>query len=153
MKQHADKNRSERTFQVGDMVYLKVQPYIQSTVVQRSNQKLSYRYFGPYKVLARVGEVAYRLELPAEAKIHPVVHVSQLKRQPTGEAQVHSDISDLSQDPDAVISPLQFLDSKTVRRAASAITQLKVVWSGMPSSFASWEEINQLCRRFPRTPA
>jgi ribosomal protein L21E len=80
MKAQADKNRSERQFDVGDLVYLKLQPFIQQSVASRSNQKLSLRYFGPYKVMARVGLVAYRLELPSSSKIHPVVHVSLLKK-------------------------------------------------------------------------
>ena len=80
MKHHADKNRSEREFAVGDLVYLKLQPYIQSSVAPRGNQKLAYRFFGPFKILARVGKVAYKLNLPPHNKIHPVIHVSQLKK-------------------------------------------------------------------------
>jgi hypothetical protein len=78
MKSQADKKRSEKEFQVGDMVYLKLQPHIQSLVAFCSNQKLSFRFYGPFKILDRVGVVAYKLELPALAQIHPVVHVSQL---------------------------------------------------------------------------
>lgn len=76
MKHYADLQRSEKEFAVGDLVYLKLQPYIQSSVAPRSNQKLSFRYYGPFKVLARVGTVAYHVQLPDECKIHPVVHVS-----------------------------------------------------------------------------
>jgi hypothetical protein len=61
MKMQADKHRSERTFQVGDSVYLRLQPYVQSSVAERSSQKLSFKYFGPYLVLQRVGQVAYKL--------------------------------------------------------------------------------------------
>jgi hypothetical protein len=76
MKKQANKNRSERKFKVGDMVFLKLQPYVQSSLAHRSNLKLSFKFFGPFKVLARVGYVAYKLELPSTAAIHPVFHVS-----------------------------------------------------------------------------
>lgn len=80
MKSQADKNKSERNFEIGHQVYLKLQPYVQTTVAQRSNQKLGYKYFGPYKILQCVGAVAYKLDLPATSNIHHVVHVSLLKK-------------------------------------------------------------------------
>jgi hypothetical protein len=76
MKSQADKHRVERVFQPGDWVYMKLQPYVQSSVAARSNKKLSFRFYGPYKVIQRVGEVAYKLELPEGSRIHPVLHVS-----------------------------------------------------------------------------
>uniref|UniRef100_A0A0A9BCD2 Integrase catalytic domain-containing protein n=1 Tax=Arundo donax TaxID=35708 RepID=A0A0A9BCD2_ARUDO len=51
MKIQADKSRSGRTFAVGDQVYLKLQPYVQTSVATRSCRKLSFRYFGPFKIL------------------------------------------------------------------------------------------------------
>jgi transposase InsO family protein len=76
MKSQADKRRSEREFQVGDKVYLKLQPYVQSSVATRANHKLSFKYFGPYTILEKIGKVAYKLQLPPSATVHPVVHVS-----------------------------------------------------------------------------
>lgn len=64
MKKQADKHGSEREFRVGDMVFLKLQPYVQSSLAPRSNQKLAFKFFGPFPVVAKVRQVAYRLQLP-----------------------------------------------------------------------------------------
>ena len=61
MKKQSDKKRSEHSFNVGDWVFLKAQTYVQSSLAPRANQKLSFKFFGPYQILARIGYVAYRL--------------------------------------------------------------------------------------------
>ena len=80
MKKQADEHRSECQFQIGDLVFVKIQPYVQSSLAQRSNQKPAFKFFGPNRILARVGAVAYRLELPASFSMHLVFRVSQLKK-------------------------------------------------------------------------
>jgi hypothetical protein len=59
-------------------VYLKLQPYVQSSVVNRPCPKLAFELFGPYKILERVGTRAYKLALPASTAIHPVTWVCPL---------------------------------------------------------------------------
>lgn len=105
MKHQANKNRSERSFEVGDKVYLKLQPFIQTSVAARGNNKLSFCYYGHYTILARVGSIAYKLELPDDAKIHLVIHMSQLKKHVPASVPVESDLSQFPTDPKASISP------------------------------------------------
>lgn len=79
MTVQAYKHHSNRSFQNGDMVYLKFQPYRQSFVVARKFSKLVAKYLGPYKIIDKIGNATYKLDLPSLAVIHPVFHVSQLK--------------------------------------------------------------------------
>jgi hypothetical protein len=81
MKQQADQHHSEREFEVGDWVFLRLQPYKQMSLKQqKKDNKLAPKYYGPYKVLQRIGSMAYKLELPPSSHVHPVFHVSFLKK-------------------------------------------------------------------------
>lgn len=75
MKEQADKKRKHVEFRVGDPILVKLQPYRQSSAALRKHQKLGLHFFGPFPILAKIGDVAYKLQLPPEAKIHPVFHV------------------------------------------------------------------------------
>jgi hypothetical protein len=79
MKKYVDLKCSERKFELGQQVYLRLQPYPQTSVASCHTLKLSSGFNGPFSVICKVGEVAYLLDLPPEARIHPIFHVSQLK--------------------------------------------------------------------------
>ncbi|KAL6493749.1 hypothetical protein OROGR_032193 [Orobanche gracilis] len=80
MKEIQDKQRKETIFVPGDWVLLRLRPYRQQSLSRRTNQKLSRRYFGPFRILKQIGAVAYELELPPLSRLHPVFHVSLLRR-------------------------------------------------------------------------
>jgi hypothetical protein len=149
MKKQADKKRLERSFNVGDMVYLKLQPYVQASVVQRVSQKLGFKYFGPYKIIARVGKVSYKLQLPESSKIHPVIHVSQLKKaiHPTDTVSAELPVSLLDV---SAVQPVRILEDRLVRRGGKQVPQLRVEWSGLPPS---WEPLFTIVNAYPHSPA
>ena len=75
-KIYADRHRSELEFQVGDMVLLKVPPW-KSVILFRKRRKLGHRYIGQFRVIARLGRVAYRLyKLSELSQIHNIFYVS-----------------------------------------------------------------------------
>ena len=79
MKAQADGKR-DISFQEGDLVFLMLRPYRQKTLASRMNEKLSPWFYGPFKIIEKIGPVAYRLQLLDTAQIHPVFYVSRLKR-------------------------------------------------------------------------
>ena len=79
-KQYADQHRVERHLQMNDLVYLRLHPYKQTSLKGKGSKELNPRFYGPYKVVQKFGEVAYELELPEGSKIHIVYHVSCLKK-------------------------------------------------------------------------
>ena len=131
-KTQADKNRSDREFQEGDQVLLKLQPYAPCSVVNRPCLKLSLKYFGPYKVLQRVGNAAYRLQLPDSAQVHPTFHVSQLKPYTPNCTHVFFKLPKLVDLEHESLKPEKMLQRRLVKKGNTAIPQWLVKWTHLP---------------------
>ena len=146
MKAQADKKRRELEFSVGDVVYLRIQPYKLKSLATRINQKLSPRYYGPFEVLERIGPVAYRLKLPPGSLVHPIFHVSLLKNclapnvipQPLP-AELHEDW-ELNMQPSKVLA---------IRHNQAGELEVLIKWHNMPDCDSSWELAADIKLNFP----
>ena len=146
MKFQADKKRTDRSFSVGDQVWLKLQPYAQRSVASRVSPKLSYRYFGPYEIESKINEVAYKIKLPPHSSVHPVFHVSLLKKV---QGNITPKFIPLPADVPSVQTPEMVLDRRACTKNKRVYYQLLVKWSDMPPELATWEDEDDLLRRFP----
>jgi hypothetical protein len=131
-------------------VYLKLQPYVQKTVATRANQKLSFRYYGPYPVVQKVGGTAYKLDLPERAKVHPIVHVSQLKKALKPSVQVQKELPARMDDP---CQPERVMERRSYVKGMKSANQVLIQWTGVEADLATWEDENELKTKFPAAPA
>ena len=143
MKQQADKKRSDRQFDVGDLVYVKLQPYRQLIVVNKKCLKLSAKFFGPYYVLEKIGQVAYKLQLPDTSRIHSVFHVSQLKKH-MGPVITPSPLPLLNEEGLIAKEPVRILDRRMVNRQGKAATEVLVMWKNTFPEDSTWENFASL---------
>jgi hypothetical protein len=154
MKLQVDKNRTKCQFSVGYWVFLKLQSYVQTSVAHCSSQKLAFRFFGPFQIIQRVGNVAYKLKLPDSAMIDPVFHVSQLKQAIGGKHQVVTLPDEtLPDDCHGFHVPELILSKKMVGHGRRIVQKVLVKWSSLPASLATWEDAEALRRQFPAAPA
>jgi hypothetical protein len=120
MKKFADAKRSERKFKVGDWVYLKLQPYRQISVQDKmGTHKLKQKFYGPFEILEKIGAVDYHLNLPTGSLIHPVFHVSQLKKCRGGLTEPVLPVPIVSPGGRIRVEPLCILDRRVVKKNKS----------------------------------
>ncbi|GJY25728.1 putative reverse transcriptase domain-containing protein [Tanacetum coccineum] len=126
-KSYADKRSKPLEFEVGDMVLLKVSSW-KGTVHFGKPRKLSPRYIGPFKILAKVGPVAYTLELPEELKgIHSTFHVLNLKKcLAEGDIVVPMDEIQLDDKLQVIEELVEVIDREVKRLKQSRIPIVKV---------------------------
>lgn len=149
MKVQADKNRTDRQFQVGESVLLKLQPYVQQSVVSRPYPKLAFKFFGPFRVLEKIGNATYRLDLPEHSLIHPVFHISQLKPFTPNYSPVFAELPTVVNLSSANVVPELILERRLVKKGNQAVPQVLIKWSNLPSQAATWEDFYVVKERFP----
>jgi hypothetical protein len=142
-----DKKRQDYVLEEGDWVY-RLHPYRQHNIFRRAHKKLASHFFGPYQILSRIGAVAYKLALPDTSRIHPVFHVSLLKKKLGDMFQVTSHLPPFSTDNTPMLKPLLIRDYHWFKNGDKYVTKALVQWSSLPPEDATWEEVDCLCQQF-----
>ncbi|GKE45022.1 putative reverse transcriptase domain-containing protein, partial [Tanacetum coccineum] len=142
--------RKPLEFQVGDKVMLKASPW--KGVIHFSKRgKLNPRYTGPFKIIAKVGTVAYRLELPEKlSRVHSTFHVSNLKKClsdetlviPLDEIQIEDKLHFREE-------PVEIMDREVKRLKQSCIPIIKVRWNSRRGLECPWEREDQMQKKYP----
>ncbi|GKB87725.1 putative reverse transcriptase domain-containing protein [Tanacetum coccineum] len=150
-KSYADLKRKPMEFEVGDRVMLKVSPW-KGVVRFGKRGKLNPRYVGPFKVLAKVGKVAYRLELPQElSRVHHTFHVSNLKKCYADEPLVMPlegiHVDDKLQ---FVEEPVEIMEREIKRLKRSRIPLVKVRWNSRRGPEFTWEREDSFKQKYPQ---
>lgn len=140
--------RREVQFNVGDLVYVKLRPYHLRSLAKKSNEKLGPRYFGPFKVLKRIGMVAYLLELSPTVASHLVFHIAQLKVLGSNETcqQIPPHLQDTLE---WLVELEQVLGVRPYVAGHPTKNKVLIQWKGLPDSEASWETATSIVHHFP----
>lgn len=150
MKQQADRYHSEREFNIRDWVYIRLRAFRQTSISVWKNLSLSPRFCGPFQVLQCIGKVAYRLDLLADVHIHPIFHVSCLKKKIGEKAVSQSALPTVGDDGRIRLEPIVIWDRQLVKKNNCAAVKVLVQWSNSFAEDVTWEDWDKLRARFSR---
>ncbi|MCH86988.1 Ty3/gypsy retrotransposon protein, partial [Trifolium medium] len=148
MRMQADRKRVERSFTCGEWVFVKLRAHRQQSVATRINAKLAAKYYGPYPIIEKIGAVAYKLKLPEESRVHPVFHVSLLKRA-VGNYQEEDELPDLMEEQIELYVPETVLATRRMKQNGEENKQLLIHWKGKNVEEATWEDELMIRSQFP----
>lgn len=146
MRNQANKHRREVEYEVGDMVFLKIQPYKLKKLTKKVNQKLSPRFYGPYEILQKLGAIAYKLKLPEDTRVHPIFHVSLLKKAVAPNVEPQPLPSCMNEEWHLEPVPEEVRET---RRNESGEFKVLIKWKQLPEFENSWELVEKMKQEFP----
>ncbi|GKV24406.1 hypothetical protein SLEP1_g34021 [Rubroshorea leprosula] len=150
-KSYADNRRHDLEFAVRKKVFLKVSP-TKGVVRFGIRGKLSPRFIGPFEILERVGEVAYRLALPPNlSEVHNVFHVSMLRKYVPDLSHVIEHVPiQLREDLSYEEQPICIVDRKEQVLRRRVIPYVKIQWSNHTEREATWELEEDARKKYPQ---
>lgn len=154
METQNNQHHQDVTYSVGDVVYLNAENIKTPTKDKNTSAKLRPRYLGRYKILERQGNRNYKLDLPPVSRLHPVFHVSKLRRHTSRDAEEFplsdSNESNTEQeaphDSDGEYYKVEYEVEKMVKhkKLRNGRTKYLVKWVGYPDDKNTWQTAKDL---------
>ena len=132
MKQQADQHRSERIFDVGYWVFLRLRRIINYC---QSNMVLT-------RFCKRLVHMAYKLELPASSRVHLVFHVSCLKKVIGDKLPIQKSLPKLDKEGKTILEPKAVTETRTQQLRNRSISEYLIKWKNLPTENFTWEDEN-----------
>ncbi|XP_068657887.1 uncharacterized protein [Aristolochia californica] len=139
-----DKDHREVSFEVGEYVWLRFQPYRQLSLVEPPCHKLLPRFFGAFPIFRRVGPVPYQLKLPDTTKIHDVFHVSLLKPHP-GAQPTSTPFLPPVDNGEVILNPATVLRAQLT----NGHWEILIQWTDTDPDAATWERVDIFKQVYP----
>ena len=149
-KSYADQRRRPLEFSVGEHVFLRVSP-MKGILRFGKKGKLSPRFIGPFEILEKIGQVAYRLALPPNLSgVHPVFHVSMLRKYVHDPSHIiqHQTVQ-LDENLSYTEQPRAIVDRRLKRLRSKDVASVKVVWQGPSGEEMTWEPESIMREKYP----
>jgi len=145
-----DANKRDVTFEIGDLVYLDGEHIRKES--DRSTNKLQQRFLGPYKIVDRPSPLNYKLDLPPKSRLHPVFHVSKLRRHVSRDLEQFADSGTTPQETEPLVpdTSAYYQEEYEVERIVKhkklkdGSLRFLVKWTGYPHSANTWQTIEDL---------
>jgi hypothetical protein len=143
-KRFYDKGHRQVSYQVGDWALLRLRQRPVSSLPEATSGKLKPRFYGPYRVTELINDVAVRLALPPQARLHDVFHVGLLKK--------------FQGPPPSTTPPLPPVHHGAIvpepehavkLRLARGVRQVLVRWKGESPASATWEDVDEFRVKYP----
>ncbi|KAK6122224.1 hypothetical protein DH2020_044033 [Rehmannia glutinosa] len=149
-KSYADKRIKDLEFEVGDEVFLETLT-TERIDQSRKKRKTETKIYGPFEILAPVGDLAYRLALPPQlAYVHNVFHVSMLRKYVYDPSHIINYLGlEINRDLSYEEIPIAVLDHKTHILRNKDINLVKVQWSRHGQQETTWEREDKMMAKYP----
>ena len=146
---YANEKRCEESFDIDEMVLLSSRHITLRQLANQPSKKLQNKFLGPYKIIAKISAVAYKLDLPPTMRIHPIFHVSLLKCYTPNNEELFPDREITPPEPILVNDIEEFeveeiLDQRITKQGNRSTPQYLIKWKGYPLHDATWELLSNL---------